>query len=555
MAGLGARYNEGHDTWLCATNATARARAILCPSDEEAFVFDLVIRGGRVHDGLGGAPRDADVAVEDGRVAAIGRDLGSGRRHVDVDGLVVAPGFVDAHAHSDLFPLFDEPVPFKLAQGVTTEVVGNCGISYAPLDEAGVAYADEAWGELVAEAPVQPGTFDDFLRRIEAAGPTNHMAALVGHHALRIRANGLDDALRDGALEHMRELADEAFAAGAIGLSTGLIYVPGTYADTDEVVELATVAGRWGRVYATHMRDEGDHLEDALDEAIAIGRRAGVRVQVSHCKAAGTANHGKAKVLLSRLHEARRSGVDVRGDQYPYTSGSTILAALLPTGMVAGGIDQLRSRLADPEARAEGRGMIGTDRDSALWSDDVPELTTLIAHRDTEVIGRTLAEVAGDRDVFDVLCDLVAADPGSEVVIRLMAEDDVRTIMADPLVAVGSDNGPPVGMQHPRTWGCYPRFFGDYVRDQAVVPLPEAVRKATSAVATQFGLVGRGVLAPGAVADVTVFDPDTIGHGGTYDEPSAAPTGIPWVVLAGEVVVDEGRFTGVRAGQVIRGGR
>lgn len=518
-------------------------------------MFDLIITGGRVHDGLGGTPRDADVAITGDRVVAIGHELGDARRRIDADGLVVAPGFVDAHAHSDLFPLFDDPVPFKLAQGVTTEIVGNCGISYAPLDDAGVEYAGQAWGELIADAPLEPGTFDAFLRRIEHAGPTNHMAALVGHHALRICTNGLDDTLRDGALEHMQQLADDAFAAGAIGLSTGLIYVPGTYADTDEVVALATVAGHWGRVYTTHMRDEGDHLEDALDEAVEIGRRAGVRVQVSHCKAAGTANHGKGAGLLARLHDARRSGVDIRGDQYPYTAGSTILAALLPTGMVAGGIDELRARLADPDERAQARRLIGTDRGSALWSDDIAELTTIVAHRDPEILGRSLAAIAGDRDIFDVLCDLVAADPGAEVVIHLMSEDDVTTIMADPLVAVGSDNGPPVGLQHPRTWGCFPRFFGEYVRERAVVPLPEAIRKATSAVTTQFGLHRRGVLTPGAIADITVFDPDTIGHTGTYDAPSATPTGIPWVVLAGDVVIDDGTFTGVRAGQVIRAGR
>lgn len=516
---------------------------------------DLVIRGGRIHDGLGSPPLDADVAVSGDRIAEIGPDLGPGRRTIDAHGHLVTPGFVDAHSHSDTVPLLDGAQPFKLLQGVTTEIVGNCGFSPAPLTAEAVPHAAEAWSGLFVGDDPEPRTFAAWLARIERAGPTNHLAPLVGHGTLRLAANGTDEELRAGAVERMCELADAAFAAGAVGLSTGLIYVPGAYAGRDEIAAVTRVAGRWGRPYATHMRDEGDALEDALDEAIAIGRTAGVRVQISHCKASGRANHGRSVTLLDRLRAARREGIDVRGDQYPYTAGSTLLAALLPPRANVGGVDALRERLADHASRERLRSEAtagGTG--GGLWGTVRPDDVLIVAHVRGGTVGRRLADVAGGDDPFAVACDLIAADPAAQMVVELMAEDDVRTIMADPLIAVGSDNGPPVGMGHPRTWGCFPRFFGRYVRDLGVVGWPEAVRKATSATAAQFGLVGRGRLVPGAIADVCVLDPATIGHAGTYAAPDVPPTGVETVLLAGRVVVDHGSFTGGRHGRVLRAG-
>ena len=517
-------------------------------------MIDLLLRGGLVYDGLGNEPRTADVAIDGERIAAVGEDLGAARRTMEVDGLAVAPGFIDPHAHSDYVPLMSEPQPFKLLQGVTTEVVGNCGFSFAPLSESSVEEARVSFGDLAAGAGIEPATFGDYMARIEGAGPTNNIAALVGHNTLRLTANGVDAALRPGALDEMRRLAGEAFAAGAVGLSSGLIYIPGTYSDREEVVELATVAHRWGRLYTTHMRDEGASLEAALEEAIDIGRRAGVRVQISHCKAAGRTSHGKSKVLLSKLRAARLEGIDVRGDQYPYLAGGTFLNAVFPAEAREGGIAAFRRRLSDPEevARLRKRAEEGGDEMSGLWGQTSPDGILVIRHADQAVVGKTIAAIAGIGDAWDTVVRLVDADPAAMMVITLMHEDDVRTIMRDPLISVGSDNGMPYGMDHPRTWGCFPRFLGRYVRDLGVVSWPEAIRKMTSSTAAQFGLTGRGWLGPGAIADVCVFDPEAIGHDGTYEHPDVAPTGVEHVLLAGSPVVERGRFGGERRGRVLR---
>ncbi len=510
-------------------------------------MHDLVIAGGVVHDGLGSPARQADVAIDDGRVVAIGRDVGAGRRTIDARGWFVAPGFVDAHSHSDAIPLMAEPQPFKLLQGVTTEVVGNCGFSVAPLTEASASYAREAWGDLLPGVDIETGTFGEFLDRVEAACPTNNVAPLVGHGTLRLTSNGTHRDLGDGALERMCALAEEAFASGAVGLSTGLIYFPGAFAETDEIVALARIAARWARPYATHMRDEGDHLEEALDEAIEIGRRSGARVQISHCKAFGPQNRGKGQLLLGKLHQARLTGIDIRGDQYPYTASSTFLVTLLPTEASVGGVDAMRARCSDPDAL---RPLLSP----SVWGTTTADDTVVIAHHDASTIGRTVANIAAERnlDPFDTVCALVVEDPSAMIVEHGMHDDDVVAIMADPLIGVGSDNGPPVGMQHPRTFGCFPEFFGNYVRERGVVGWEEAIRKATSATALQFDLAHRGTLQQGSIADITVFDPETIAHPGSYTEPSVTPVGIHHVILGGEIVVDHGTFTGARVGSVLR---
>ena len=516
----------------------------------------LLLRGGTVHDGLGSPGRVADVLVAGDRVAAVAERIDSpAAQTLDCDSLIVCPGFIDVHAHSDAIPLMDEPQPFKLLQGVTTEVGGNCGISMAPLDAGSLAEFTELYGELAPAGRLRSGSFAAFLDRLEAVGVTTNLALLVGHNTLRLTANGMDAELRPGALETMRALAAEAFEAGAIGLSSGLIYVPGTYATTDEVVTLAGVAGDHGRLYTTHMRDEGAAVEAALDEAIEIGRRAGVRVQISHCKAAGHTVHGRGGALVERIARARSEGIDILGDQYPYTAGSTVLTALIPSGALVGGVEALRQRLADPAVRARLRTEAEAGGTGAgHWMDVEPEDVLLIQHRHGDRVGRTLAELSGGADPWDTLCDLVVADTSAMIVIQLMAEADVRRIMADPLIAIGSDNGPPTGMQHPRTWGCFPRLLGTYVREEGVLSWEAALRKATSLPARHFGLVGRGVLRPGAVADLCVLDPLTVGHAGTYLDPGVAPAGIEHVILGGHLAVRGGTFDGGRHGRVLRAG-
>ncbi|TDD42497.1 D-aminoacylase [Nonomuraea terrae] len=520
---------------------------------------DLILRGGIVYDGLGSPAFPGDVVVAGGRVVAVERRAGGApststgaSRVIDVTGLAVAPGFVDPHAHSDLVPMMAEPQPFKLLQGVTTEINGNCGFSYAP----DASRLEELTGDSVPD-----WTFAEYLDTVTAAGTANHVATLVGHSTLRGAVAGFAETLRDGDLERMCALAAEAFEAGACGLSSGLIYPPGSYAGTDELVALARVAHRYGVPYTTHMRDEGAGLAAALDEAVEIARRARVRLQVSHCKVAGRANHGQAAMLLGKLRDARVAGVDVRGDLYPYLAGATMLAALLPPSALAGG--QVGDTLAEPSARARLRGLAEAGGTGAgLWQDTTPEGVLITTHAEPYFAGRSLADVTADAaalarlktggDAWEVACALIAADPAATMVVSLMAEEDMVEIMADPLVGIGSDNGAPTGLGHPRTWGCFPRFLGTYVREQGVVSWEEAVRKMTSATADQFGLSGRGWLGPGAWADICVFDPDTVGHSGTYAAPDARPSGVVHVLLEGHLVVESGEFTGERRGRVLR---
>ncbi|GAB2834265.1 amidohydrolase family protein [Actinocorallia aurea] len=509
-------------------------------------MHDLVLRGGEVHDGLGSPGVLADVAVSGGRVAAVGTSPGPARRVVDVSGLVVAPGFVDPHCHSDLVPVLPEAQPFKLLQGVTTEVNGNCGFSYAPVLERDVEVMSGYAG-----APVTPGSFAEYLAAMEEAGPTNHMATLVGHSTLRMAVAGWEPTVSEKALAEMCALAADAFAAGACGLSSGLIYPPGSFADTDELVALAKVAHRYGRPYTTHLRDEGAGLSDALDEAIEISRRARVPLQVSHCKTAGPRNHGRAGMILNKLRNARAEGLDVRGDVYPYLAGGTTLSALLPPSALEGGIEALRTRLAgDLEPLRRAAEDPSPLRGTGLWRDTTPEGVLITTHTDPSAVGRTLADLPGDP--FSTACALISADPAATMVITMMSEPDVRTFLADPLLGIGSDNGMPLGLDHPRTWGCFPHFLGAYVRDAALIPLPEAIRKMTSANAAPFSLKGRGILTPGAWADITCFDPRTVSHPGTYTSPHHPPAGIPYVLLEGDPVITEGAFTGERKGRVLR---
>ncbi|MGP3964375.1 N-acyl-D-amino-acid deacylase family protein [Nonomuraea sp. 3N208] len=473
--------------------------------------------------------------------------------------MFVCPSFIDAHAHSDLAPFMAEPQPFKLTQGVTTEINGNCGISFAPTDAPAAERLGGALHDVVREVDVRPMGFGEFLDAVRRAGPVNHVAYLVGHGTLRLTANGPGEELAPGALDTMTRLAAESFEAGAVGFSTGLIYPPGCYADLPELQTLARAAAPYGAVYATHMRDEGRRVLDAVDEAVAVARAGRLRLQVSHCKLAGAENHGRAGELLARLEAARRDGVDVLGDQYPYTAAATMLAALLPNSALTGGAADLASRLRDPVFRARLRGQAGRgEPGDGIWGEAQPDGILVTAHADPGVSGRTLAELAGDRDVFEVMCDLVARDPAAGMVIAAMSESDVREIMASPLIGVGSDNAlPGPGPVHPRTYGTFPQLLGRYVRELNVLTWPEAIRKATSITAGHFGLHGRGTLLPGSGADAVVFDPATIGHDGTPLDPRAGVTGAMTVLLDGEPVIRDGAYTGQRRGRLLRrpGGR
>ncbi|WP_406690929.1 D-aminoacylase [Saccharopolyspora sp. ID03-671] len=511
-------------------------------SQEDAPMTEL-LTGAHLADGTGTPLRPADVLIDDTRITAVappGTLTGHPRR--DLPGLVLAPGFIDAHSHADNAPLLTEHDTTKILQGVTTEVVGNCGFSLAPHTPARADDHRHHLGRLFPPLPVTWRTFAELLHTTDTAGHVTNHCPLVGHGTLRVAATGMSAA--GPSLGHMQALLDEAMSAGAFGLSSGLIYPPALFATTDELTALAEVLGGTG-LYATHMRDEGDHLLDAVDEALRIGRVAG-RTHLSHLKATHPRNWGTVPDALDRLHRARADGHDVRQDVYPYTASSTTLTSVLPTGYLSGGDHHTLARLTARNAHAELTAALGgsTHFDRIL-------IATTPSHRHE---GRTLAEIAEAQstDPVQALIDVLVTEELRVAMIHFsMHEDDLEAALRDPHTTIGSDGLPPGngGRPHPRMTGTFPRVLARYTRDRAVLDLPEAVRRMTSLPADTFRIPDRGIVAPGHVADLVAFDPATIRDVGDYQDPMRPPTGVTWVCLAGSTVVEDGRFLGRRAGQ------
>ena len=502
--------------------------------------YDLVLRGGKIVDGAGNPWYVADVGIRAGRIAAVGR-LGeaSAARTLDTGGLMVAPGFIDVHAHVESNLRTRPTADNFLLDGVTTLVTGNCGGSEVDLPR--------------------------FFEELRAGGFSPNLASLVGHNSVRRTAMGTEErAPTPEEMARMEALVDEAMRAGAVGLSTGLIYVPGTYADTAEVVALARVAARHGGVYASHIRSEGDRVFAAIEEAVDVGRQAGLPVQISHFKVSNKNLWGQSQRTIAQVEAARAAGVDVTVDQYPYTASSTALSTLLPAWALAGGPDALRGRLADAPTRARLaremkdhiRGRNGRKRldyavvASCAWDRTRDGLSI------TE-INRRLGRKGRLEDEIETVLEMMEKG-GAQMVYHSMDERDVERILRVPYAMVASDAGvvePGVGVPHPRAYGTNARVLGRYVREKGTLRLEEAVRRMTSLPAQRFGLADRGLLRPGSWADLAVFDAATVADRATYQAPHAPSHGFRYVLVNGAVVVEEGRHTGARPGHVLaRGG-
>lgn len=513
------------------------------------------------------------MAVEDGKIVEIARPVsGEARRLIDADGLVVSPGFIDAHSHADGSTLYYREMESLIMQGITTVVGGQCGSSPAPVNPD---LREEMERRRARSLPpeVDPSitwtTFEDYLRLEEEQGLGINIAHLVGHGALRVAAMGYDDrAPTQEELERMRELTADAMESGAYGFSTGLIYPPGVYAKTDEIIEVAKVAAEYGGVYDTHIRGEGKNLFESLEEAIKIGEEAGIPVQISHHKAASRAVWGRSGEALKMLEDARERGVDITVDQYPYRAGATSLATCLPPWVHDGGMERLLERLRDPDLRERIRSDI--EKGIPGWENFAGELgwenvmvSRVVSEENKVYEGKRLDEVSemrGDPDVCTTLLDLVLEEEGAVgMIIFSMDEGDVRRIMGHPLHMVGTDSGASTisgfmrrGKPHPRGYGSYPKILGRYVRDLGVLRLEEAVRKMTSLPAQRFGILDRGLLRPGMWADIVVFDPDSVIDKATYQDPHQFPEGIMHVTVNGEVSVERGVYKGLLAGRTLR---
>jgi N-acyl-D-amino-acid deacylase len=489
--------------------------------------FDLVIRHGQVVDGTGAPAFPADVAIAGDRIAAVGEVHQEAVRTIDASGLVVAPGFIDVHTHDDLAVLRAPTVDFKVRQGVTTEIVGNCGIGAAPSSEAYLDFYRTVLGAILGPVDAAPWrSTEEFYRAVEEASPSLNVASFVPHSTIRFLAMGVERRPPAPAeMAAMKGLLTQGMEAGALGLSTGLIYPPGLFAATEELIELGRVAAKHGGIYASHIRDEADGMLDAVAEALRIGEEGGIPVQISHHKAELERNWGRVEQSIGLIDEARARGLDVTVDVYPYTAGSTGLGVLL----------------------------IGRAED--MKGEQI--LIASVKHQH-EYEGMTLAEIARRMGLplREAGLRLLQEEENAVVAVGFaMCEEDVQRVMRYEQAMFGSDGIPsPTGKPHPRLYGTFPRVLGRYVRQQRLLTLEEAVRKMTSLPARKHWLWERGEVRPGFFADLCLFDPETVTDRATYEEPRQYPEGIPYVIVNGALVVDGGVHTGAQPGRVLRHG-
>jgi N-acyl-D-amino-acid deacylase len=526
-------------------------------------MIDAIIERARIFDGVSTTPFTTDLAIVDGRIALLGdlSDRDSGAR-IDAAGLTLTPGFIDVHSHSDELWLADGRCESKIMQGVTTEIAGNCGTSVAPLrGEAERRKAEEARSVGVE---VAWRDFDEFFDIVEHSGTALNVASLVGLGTTRRGVAGdREGRLDDDELARECALVREGIERGALGISSGLIYVPGRYADERELVACARAARDAGMPrYATHLRSEGDDLLGAVDEALAIARDADVAVQFSHHKAAGKKNWGKVHRSLDAIANARARGIVANADVYPYVAMWTDLDTILPEDALHGGREATLERLRDPETAVALALRLQLER-ADEWGDIA--ISTVGSEKNANLAGMRLDEIASAWRLSPpraALRLLLEERLDVQAIFFAMSAEDVATVLSADFVSIGSDASSrstagitAQGVPHPRTFGTFPRIFGRYVRGRHTLEIGEAVRRMTSLAADQFGIAERGRIVPGAFADLVLFDAETIVDTATYDRPFAFPRGIDSVWVNGVAVVRAGAQTGKRPGRALRGGR
>jgi len=538
LAATAIRTSEGTPAPLQAGQARPQL-ALLCfllfAWVVEAAGFDLIIRNARVIDGTGAPGVQADVAIEHGRIVSVGRIKDAGRQELDAAGLTVAPGFIDVHTHSEDLPALPQAENF-LRMGVTTIVTGNCGGSKLNVAE--------------------------FFRTLEATNVTLNVATLIGHNTVRNQVMGgsFKRPPTTGELAQMKTLVAAAMKDGAIGLSTGLIYLPGTFAKTDEIVELARVASAHGGIYVSHMRHETTRIFEALDELFTIAREANIPAQVSHLKLSGPSAWNKADRVLAALNRARAGGLVIHHDQYAYTASSTGLAQTIPSDTREGGTKKLVERLADPATKAR---VVAEMKETLRKGGrkDYDYVVIASCKKDPSLNGKTIPAIAtlkhGDDSLdnqIEVILD-IETNGGASAVYHGMSEPDLRKFLAHPDTMVASDGGPRrfgEGVPHPRSYGNNARVLGRYVRDLKLLTLEEAVRKMTSLPARAFRLKDRGEIKRGFVADLVVFDPSQVSDPATFEKPHAYAVGFTHVFVNGVAVIRDGELTGAHPGKPVK---
>jgi dihydroorotase/N-acyl-D-amino-acid deacylase len=532
----------------------------------ETAAYDILLRGGWIVDGSGNPRWRGDLAIRGDRIAAMGRLAATARETLDVSGLVVAPGFIDMLGQSETSVLIDNRVLSKVTQGITTEVTGEGG-SVAPLTDRLVALDSDFMKKY--GLAVDWRDLDGYFARFARTGSTINLATFVGATQLRMAVIGFDNRPATGPEQaHMEALVDTMMEQGALGVSTSLLYAPAIYAPTEELIGLARAARRHGGIYATHIRNEAAHADEALDEAFRIARTADIPVEIWHLKAAGQSQWGRMPHLIAKIDSARASGLDVTADQYPYIAAATSLDAAIPQWAHADGIDSLLARLRNRATRARLRQeMLGGVGQESQYQNTGGADGIMIAGPFQDSLhyldGRRLSDIARERrrDPIETLFDIVLADRARTGAIYFtMNEEDVQAALRTWWIAVDCDASGvapdgPFGKDgtHPRAYGSFPRILGLYVRQLKLMPLEFAVRKMTSLAAQRVGLTDRGLLRSGMFADVTVFDPATVGDRATFEKPHQPSVGIEYVFVNGQAVLRRGQVTAARPGRGLRG--
>lgn len=536
-----------------------------------AKLYDVAITGGRIVDGTGNPWFKGGVAVKGGKIVRIGRiDPRTAKTVLDASGRIVSPGFIDPHSHSDFSLIFDPRAESTIKQGITTLVVGQCGMSLAPINRKYESLLRRYAAPFLPDPNIKIPwtTFKQFLAKMKRLRSTSNTAHLAGHGTIRIAAMGFEEREPNRKeLEHMKAMVAEAMKAGAVGMSTGLIYPPGVFSKTNELIELTRVVAKYGGTYFSHIRGEGSTLINAVKEAIEIGEKAGTPVQISHHKAAGRRTWGKLKETLQLMEDARSRSVDVTYDQYPYTAGMTSLATLLPPWVHEGGMDKLLERVQSDGIWMKIRSELETetpDRENILQEAGWDRIMISSVRSDSlkQFEGKSLAEISkmlGKPDEFAALRHLLLEDRGEVAMIMFsMDESDVEYAMRGRYQMVGTDawsvspTGPlSRGKPHPRFYGTYPRILGQYVRTEKILALEDAVRRMTSLPAQRVALKDRGILRKGFFADTVIFDPETVTDKATFNQPVQFSEGIETVLVNGQIVVDSGELTKARPGRVL----
>ncbi|WP_188238139.1 N-acyl-D-amino-acid deacylase family protein [Sphingopyxis sp. LK2115] len=539
---------------------------LAAPIAAEPPAYDVIIRGGTIYDGSGGPPIVGDVAIKDDRIVAVGRVAGSARSEMSAQGMAVAPGFINMLSWATESLIADPKSQSNIRQGVTLEVMGE-GWSMGPLNAAMKAQETARQGDIkYAIAWTSLGDYFDWL---EQRGISTNIASFVGAATVRVHELGEGDVdPTPDQLGRMRALVRQAMNEGAMGVGSSLIYAPGSYAETDELVALTSEAAKCGGMYISHMRSEGDRIEEAVDELIEIARRSGAPAEIYHLKMAGRDNWGKLDTIVKKIEDARAEGLRITTDMYTYTAGATGLDAAMPTWVQAGGLEAWIERLKDPAIRARVAAEMkkpGSDWENLYFGAGADKMILSGFKRDAlkPLTGKTLAEVAAMRGKSpeETAMDLVIED-GSRVgtVYFLMSEHNVRKQIRLPWMSFGSDAASQAtegvflkSGAHPRTYGNFARLLGRYVRDEKLIPLEQAVYRLTTLPATNLGITDRGALKPGYYADVVVFDPATVADRSTFDKPHQYSVGVRDVFVNGKQVLKDGEHGGAMPGRAVRG--